>query len=97
LKAPILRPLAAADVEAGYRWYESQRAGLGEEFLSAVQAALQNAVSGPQSYPLVHRDKRRVLLRRFPYSLIYRLVENQVVVVACLHGSRHPRIMRRRT
>lgn len=51
LKPAIFRPLAAADVEEGYRWYESQGQGLGEEFLSAVQLALQNAVTSPHSYP----------------------------------------------
>jgi plasmid stabilization system protein ParE len=97
LKPPVFRPLAAADVEEAYRWYQEQRSGLGDEFLEAVQLALQNAVSTPLAYPQVHRDKRRVLLRRFPYSLIYRLIEDQVVVLGCLHGRRHPRVIRKRT
>jgi hypothetical protein len=37
----VLRPAAAADVEAAYRWYEQQRAGLGDEFLDAVRATLR--------------------------------------------------------
>jgi hypothetical protein len=36
LKQVIARPAAAADVEDAYRWYESQRAGLGDEFLEAL-------------------------------------------------------------
>jgi len=36
----LLRPAAAADVEEAYRWYERRRVGLGEEFLTAVDAAL---------------------------------------------------------
>jgi plasmid stabilization system protein ParE len=30
-------------------------------------------------------------LRRFPYSLFYRIIDDQVIVVACMHGRRHPR------
>jgi toxin ParE1/3/4 len=97
LKPPIFRPLAAADVEEAYRWYDGRRQGLGDEFIAAVQVALQSAVVSPHAYPQVHRDKRRVLLRRFPYSLIYRAIDEQIVVLACLHGRRHPRAMRRRT
>jgi len=36
----VLRPAAAADVEAAYRWYEQQRAGLGDEFLAAHKIEL---------------------------------------------------------
>jgi plasmid stabilization system protein ParE len=51
----------------------------------------------PESGPLVHRGVRRQLLRRFPYGLFYRLIEGQVVVVACFHARRNPRVWRSRT
>jgi plasmid stabilization system protein ParE len=37
-----------------------------------------------------------MLLRRFPYGVFYRVIEGQVVVVACFHAKRHPRIWRGR-
>jgi plasmid stabilization system protein ParE len=37
-----------------------------------------------------------VNLRRFPYSLFYRIIDDQVIVVACMHGRRHPRRWRSR-
>jgi plasmid stabilization system protein ParE len=73
-------------VEEAWRWYESRREGLGDgvgETLEAVRAH-------PEAAPVVHRDIRRRLLRRFPYGLFYRLIEGQVVVVACFHASRSP-------
>ena len=42
-------------------------------------------------YPVIRRDTRRALLERFPYSLLYRIVHEQVVVVACFHAKRHPK------
>jgi len=50
----ILRPAAAADVEAAYRWYERQRAGLGDDFLATVGAALRAIEANPEVYPVVH-------------------------------------------
>lgn len=91
MKPPIFRPAAAADVEEAYRWYEERRAGLGEEFLAAVQGTLESIMANPELYPVVHRQTRRALLRRFPYGLYYRVVQGQVVVVACMHASRDPR------
>jgi toxin ParE1/3/4 len=96
LKPPILRPAAAADVEGAYRWYENQRAGLGEEFPAVVQAGLELIAAHPLAAPVVHRDTRRLLLRRFPYGVFYRFVKDEIVVVGCLHAKRNPRVWRGR-
>ena len=90
----VLRPAAAADVEDAWRWYEARREGLGDEFLYVVQASLESICAHPESAPVVRRDIRRHLLRRFPYGLFYRLIEGQVVVVACFHAKRSPRVWR---
>ena len=86
MKPPIFRPAAAADVEDAYRWYEDQRAGLGDEFLAAVSTVIESLVTYPERFPVVYRQTRRVNLRRFPYSLFYRIIDDQVIVVACMHG-----------
>ena len=91
MKSPIFRPAAAADVEDAYRWYETQQIGLGDGFLDGVRAALEAIEAAPESYAVVHRDTRRALLRRFPYGLYYRIIANQVIVVACFHAKRDPR------
>ncbi len=96
MTAPIFRPAAAADVEDAWQWYEARRDGLGDEFLDVVQATLESITAHPESAPVVHRDVRRQLLRRFPFGLFYRIVEGQVVVVACFHAKRSPRLWRSR-
>lgn len=90
MKPPIFRPAASADVEDAYRWYEAQQIGLGEEFLAAVGSLLESVATNPQQFPVVHRHTRRALFRRFPYGLYYRVVDDQVVVVACMHARRDP-------
>jgi hypothetical protein len=42
VKPPIFRPAAAADVEDAYLWYQGQQAGLGGEFVAAVQTVLES-------------------------------------------------------
>ena len=91
MKPPIFRPAAAADIEDAYRWYETQRADLGDEFLAAVSTVIESLVAYPERFSIVYRKTRRVHLRRFPYSLFYRIIDDQIVVVACMHGRRHPR------
>ena len=90
MRSLILRPAAAADVEDAYRWYESRRPGLGEEFLHATRRVIDSILENPEQSPVVRRKTRRALVRRFPYSIFYRVVEDNVVVVACMHGRRDP-------
>jgi plasmid stabilization system protein ParE len=90
----VIRPAAAEDLEQAYRWYERQRAGLGGAFLDSVQVALTGIHGFPEGHPVVYRDTRRCPLRRFPYFLFYRRVDEDIVVVACFHGHRDPRVLR---
>jgi plasmid stabilization system protein ParE len=79
VKPPIFRPAAAADVEDAYRWYEGKRTGLGDEFLAEVSNVIESLVAYPERSPVVRRQTRRVNLRRFPYSIFYRIVEDEVI------------------
>lgn len=92
----VTRPAAAAEIEAAYRWYEKERAGLGSEFLEAVDGLLRVIAEDPERFPLAHKDVRRALLQRFPYSIFYRIVSSQIVVIACFHGKRNPKVRRLR-
>jgi plasmid stabilization system protein ParE len=44
----------------------------------------------PQVFPKVHKEVRRVLMRKFPYALFYLIEEESIVVVACFHAKRDP-------
>ena len=92
----FVRPAAAADIEAPCAWYDGQRSGLGDEFLIAVDEALVTVSESPRLHGVLHRDTRRIKVRRFPYSVFYRVVADDVVVVACFHASRDPRRWQRR-
>jgi plasmid stabilization system protein ParE len=86
-----VRPAAAADIEEAFLWYEGQRAGLGHDFLAAAQVLIDGIAEQPLRYPVIRRNTRRALLRRFPYAIYYRIYGDLIVVVACMHGRRNPR------
>ena len=74
------RPAAAAEIERAYRWYEKERAGLGSEFLEAVEKMVKVIAANPERFTAIRRDIRRAVLRRFPYSIFYRIISGQIVV-----------------
>lgn len=92
-----IRQEAEIDIEETAIWYEEQRQGLGHEFLDEVLSLCQTISERPAMYPVVHRSTRRALIRRFPFGVYYRIEDEQIIVVAVMHGSRHPRKWRQRT
>ena len=98
MRQVIVRPAAAADIEDAYQWYESQRSGLGEEFLEALRVPRDRVLEKPDAFAVLHRDTRRALIpQRFPYGLFYRVYCDTIVIVACMHAKRDPRLWQRRT
>ncbi len=89
----LFRPEARDDVVQARDWYEKQSAGLGGEFVRALEAAVAIAARSPDSFPSMPGDFRRVLLRRFPYSLVYQQLDDTLVVLACFHHRRDPRML----
>ena len=85
-----LRKEAESDLATAASWYEEQRTGLGQEFLDAALETLHSIAKFPSMYPVVHKSTRRALISRFPFGLYYREDEPHIVVLAVMHGSRHP-------
>ena len=86
----IVAPEAELDVADAYGWYEARRVGLGEEFLSAVDASIAYIRRNPMANSAVRDEYRRCLVRRFPYAVFYEYSEPAVTVYAVLHTSRNP-------
>jgi toxin ParE1/3/4 len=92
MKRPlIIRPEAEFDLAEAYGWYETQLPGLGSQFLLSVDAALASIQRTPELYPVIHKNVRRSLIRRFPYGVFYVAEQDRIVVLAVLHARRDPR------
>ena len=92
----VVAPEVELDIAEAYIWYERRRIGLGEEFLSSVDACIEGIRRRPEIYPLVHENYRRSLIRRFPYAVFYEYVESTVTVYSVFHTSRDPEKWRQR-
>ena len=89
-------PFVKFDLAETYDWYERREEGLGERFLNAFDASVESIRENPRAFPIVHRDVRRSLLRRFPYLVFYRIVDDEITVIGCFHGKRDPQRWRER-
>ena len=87
----VCHELAVEEFLSAVKWYEDQRSGLGTEFEAACLAAITLIEQHPLSFPVAHREIRRLVLRRFPYTILYRARETELVIVAVMHERRDPR------
>ena len=90
------RPEAELDIEETAKWYETQRVDLGFEFINEVEKKGEIIEANPFQYEKVHKSLHRAVLERFPFNVFYMIEGESVIVVAVMHGSRHPKKWQKR-
>jgi toxin ParE1/3/4 len=83
-------PEAEADLQDARAWYDVIRPELGERFARAVEKTIQSIAHRPDQFPVIHRERRRAGVRRFPYGIFFEVQEKQILIVACFHAKRDP-------
>jgi len=78
------------DLHEASAWYEAEVEGLGRDFVRAVDEAIHAAAQLSMRFPDVHRGVRRVLVKRFPYGVYFRVEQEQLIVFAIMHLHRDP-------
>jgi plasmid stabilization system protein ParE len=83
-------PLTASDVNEAVKHYNERRAGLGNEFRAEVYATIERIRNNPYIYTEIE-GVRRAFLKRFPYSIVYRVLDEQRLRILLIrHHRRHP-------
>ena len=84
-------PLTASDLNNAIQYYNRQRARLGDELRSEVYAAIKRIRENPFQFAIVEHEVRRCFVRRFPYSVQFRLIgEAAIRILLIRHHRRHP-------
>lgn len=71
-------------------YYEKLQAGLGGRFRAAVEKSTSIATAFPLAGSPCASETRRVIVKGFPFSVVYRPEDAGVVVFAVAHFRRHP-------
>lgn len=71
-------------------FYGMERTSLGLAFVGAVEQAVEYVCEFPDSCPVIRGRVRKVRVRRFPYSVMYSVVDRQIRVLAVAHDRRRP-------
>ncbi len=91
-----LHPDAISEAQAAYEWYAERNRSAANAFMAALDDAVNKIADSPERWPLHLHGTRNFLMRRFPYSVIYRPTNATIHVVAVAHGRSRPGYWRRR-
>ena len=81
---------AQEELMAAARYYEKQRSGLGPRFLEATKELTIRIQENPLSGKVVYKKIRRRLVKKWPYTILYRVDPDEIAIVAVMHKRRSP-------
>ena len=91
MKPVIIQQEAAAELEEDMAWYEKRQTGLGLDLQSEVEKTVTRLRQDP-SLGMRYRNTpyQFIRVKRFPYVVYYRELDNAIWVMAIAHGRRRP-------
>jgi toxin ParE1/3/4 len=92
----IFHVLAERELEEAAAYYGEALPSIGESFVSEVQRAVDALSAMPLAGRVVEGDVRWWLVRRFPYSVLYRIHGERIRILSIAHQKRRPLFWRGR-
>src|SRR5688572_18763455 len=80
----------STNIKEAARYYEGERRGLSDRFISNIETALDSITAMPAASPILEGSIRRKLVRVFPYAILYADRPESIFIVAVMHCNREP-------
>lgn len=93
----VFHPGASEDYAAAFAWYYARGTALASDFEREIDRGIRLVFRNPLRWPKFDDQRRRLVVRKFPYSIIYELHGKDVVILAVAHGKRRPNYWRERS
>ena len=87
---------ALQDLREGYEFYEKQAEGIGAYFMDSLFSDIDSLILNAGVHPIYFGGYHRMLLKRFPFAIYYKVAKGQVVVYAVLDCRRNPAWIRKK-
>lgn len=86
----LFSPEAESESIKAYSWYKEIRPELGNDFQESLLTKIKSIKQNPNYSSFTYKNVRSSRLKKFPYSIIYRISNRQIQVIAVFHHSRNP-------
>lgn len=83
-------PAAVEEAEAALDWHSERSPRAANRFAAELERVIEEISAAPERWPEFEGRARRMLLRHFPYAVIYRITKGEIEILAVAHGRRRP-------
>jgi plasmid stabilization system protein ParE len=92
MRAPVVRfdRAALAEARRARIWYEQRSSSAAANFVAELDHCIELISSAPLRWPSYEAGTRRLVMRRFPFAIIYRLLSDTIQIVAVAHTGLRP-------
>lgn len=89
MKIRILKS-AIDDIKNGWRFYEMQTEGIGDYFVDSLYSDIDSLLINAGTHQIYFDEYHRMLSKRFPFAIYYKVEGKTVTVYAVLDTRRNP-------
>jgi plasmid stabilization system protein ParE len=82
--------LAEEEYSSAYTYYEDQQHGLGEKFEKEAEHLIDKLKVNPFLFQRKYKYYREANLKRFPYFIVYEIIDNTIIIHSFFHAHRNP-------
>ena len=82
--------VAQSELDQAIDYYNQQSEGLGFEFALEVKNTIERIIQFPEAWFKLSKRSRRCRTNRFPYSIIYQIRSDRILITAVMHMHRNP-------
>ncbi len=86
----VFHPEALTEYAEAVEYYLHKNPKIAQAFIDAIEETIYRIRETPTRYSILDEDIRRCLTRKFPYSVLYTIEQDSILILAIMHSSRKP-------
>ena len=83
--------LAEKEYSSSFHYYEEQQPGLGDRFEKETDYLIEKLKVNPYLFQRKYKHYREAVYKRFPYYIVYEIIEDNVIIHSFFHANRNPK------
>ncbi|TWT81720.1 Plasmid stabilization system protein [Planctomycetes bacterium CA13] len=83
-------PDATIELAESSDWYAERSSTAARNFLVAVDVAIASIVNDPKRFFHIDDRHQSCSVIKFPFQVVYRVIDDRIVVIAVAHAKRRP-------
>lgn len=87
---------AKSDLKDATNWYKIKNNNLAVDFIVKIENCINYFKENPFISPIIYKNVRKIKIERFPYSILYIIKDEKIVIFSIMHSSRNPEIWQKR-